>query len=121
MATTFHVLAVQNRTGTITSPTVTWPQNVKTAFFQVISTQFTDPTETIELHLDESRDNGNTWLFLAGVGPVAGGQTDKNGNPLLPALLVSLGDQELADSRLVRGSMTIVGTVRCGLDITING
>jgi hypothetical protein len=114
-----HVLPVAKRSGTIQSNPESWPTGVQSALFQVVSTTFTDPATSLELILEESRDGGATWLFMAGSGVVVGGQTFK-GQPLVPAMNVELDPNELDIVRQVRGTINIVGTVRFGLDITIN-
>lgn len=120
MATqTFTVLPLANRTGTIQSPAVDWPTQVKSAVLRISSTTYTDPATGIDMSLEESRDGGTTWLFLAGVSGSRGGQLDKFGNPAQPGMRVSLDDAELAIPRKIRGKIVVTGTVRFSVLVDI--
>jgi hypothetical protein len=120
MATqTFTVLPLANRTGTIQSPSVDWPINVKSATFRVSSTTYTDPATGIDITVEESLDGGTSWHLMANALGSVGGGTAKGGGPLLPSLTISLGDQELSTPRKVRGRLDITGTVRFALLVDI--
>jgi hypothetical protein len=118
---TFTVLALKNYSGTTPSPAagVDWPAGVRSATLRVASTDFIRPTDTIYLELQESIDGGANWKFMCSCGPVQGGLLDRSGQPLLPNMTITLGPEELATPRKVRGLMTIVGSVRLSLLIDI--
>lgn len=120
MATkTFTVLPLANRTGTIQSPAVDWPVQVKSATFRVASTQYTNPATGIDMTVEESLDGGTTWTLMANALGSVGGGVAKGGGALVPSLTISLGDEELGTARKVRGRLDITGTVRFALLVDV--
>lgn len=118
MATqTTTLLNQANRTGTIFLGAVDAPSNVLQATLAIVSTQHTDPNETIELVAEESYDGGAIWRFVGTGGPIAGGQTDRRGDPILPS--VTLGRDVPYVPRRIRGRIEVVGTVRFGAQATL--
>lgn len=113
--TTYTVLPVGNRKGTIQSGAVNWPSTLKTARFRVNSTAFTDPATQIDMFIEQSFDNGTTWGPWASNEGLTGGQLDRQGNPALPSIEVAPDPATASIPRQVRGRIVVTGTIRFGV------
>jgi hypothetical protein len=116
--TTRTILPVASHTDlTVTSPSIDVPANLLGITLRMVSTEFTDPSLTCALQLDQSFDGGATWRNVEGQEAV-GGFVARNGpdfgKPLQPAFHVDFS-QEQRDAALVRARWTSQGTWVYGL------
>lgn len=108
-----QVLRERVYSGERVSDPVQAPPGVSAVRLFVQSDSFTDPATSIYLEVDESYDGGTTWRFVASSGPIAGGQTARDGvTPLMPGLQVNFHDASDQGARVFRGLMRVVGSVR---------
>jgi hypothetical protein len=101
-----------------TSPSLDVPANLLGFVIRMISTEFTDPSLTCALQVDESYDNGQSWQNIAGMEAVGGFYSRPSdprfGQPLQPSLNVDLSQQQ-RDAALLRARWTSQGTWVYGL------
>ncbi len=112
---TQQIISIANRkAGLLPSPAVPWPAAVVALGIRMDSTTMTDPTVTVTMTLEESRDNEATWLFMTSITTQCGG-VDKQGNPINPGFYFQLDEHEIGMARKVRGSIDVSKAGRWGL------
>lgn len=117
--TTVTVLAVQNRSNrTITSQARQLPAKVRGIQFQATDcSNFTQASQQLTMSVYNGPTNAGPWTLMAEAKGVGGSTRDKAGNIVGPGLVLSADDTD--EGGWWRGEVTVVGTVRFGIDATV--
>lgn len=92
------------------------PDRVEQAKLYVVSSQFTDPAESISAGVEVSQDGGVTWRVFSNF--TAFGGTDRFGNPNQPSIFFDV-PMDLRLEGIARGYCNTFGTFNFSLRLDL--
>lgn len=99
---------INNLSGPLPIPSTAVPAGATKVALSLDYTTMSDPALLVDLTLEISLDNGQTWKSFASVQGVKGGRTARDGSPITTLPLLN-ADLPAGANRRVRGSLVASG------------